>query len=188
MKKKKKSNPKKELYIFLCGLLFIPMLSFLFIQISKIVLEFNVLIGAFLRSISFVVMFLFPLIICLGCINSDIKESKKKNKKLEISFGSILTILIFGLIVLYSSLDLLDVIKDSFQGTKTIYIEEYQIEESRGGKRGPSFDIVIWYDNDGNKNELKSYELMNNYDDMGLKIKYYENLGVIESFEYLEKK
>ena len=100
---------------------------------------------------------------------------------------SILTILILGLFVLYSSLDLLDAIKDSFQGTKTIYIEEYQIEESRGGKRGPSFDIVIWYDNDGNKNELDSYEFISDYDDMGLKIKYYENLGIIESFEYVEK-
>lgn len=187
MKKKKKSNPKKELYIFFCGLIFIPMFSFLFVIISNIVIEFNVLIGAFLRSISFIVIFLFPLIICLGCINSNIKESNKKNKKLKISFVSIITILIFGLIIIYFSLDLIDVIKDCFQGTKTIYIEEYQIEESRGGRRGPRFDIVIWYDNDGNKNELKSYEFMNNYEDMGLKIKYYENLGVIKSFEYLEK-
>ena len=52
-----------------------------------------------------------------------------RTTKLEISFVSIITILIFGLIIIYFSLDLIDVIKDCFQGTKEIYIEEYKIRE-----------------------------------------------------------
>ena len=95
-------------------------------------------------------------------------------------------LLIFGAFIVYFSLDLVDVIKDCFQGTKEIYIEEYKIREIRV-RKGPDYDVVIWYDKDGNKNELDSYEFISDYDDMGLKIKYYENIGVIESFEYVEK-
>ena len=182
---KKKNDSNKELYS-IYALICAPLVSILLILISKIVIKFNVLVGIFMKDISIIIGLLIPIILVFDDFKPYISSNKKKRKKSKISFKSIIILLIFGGFIIYFSLDLVDLIKDCFQGTKEVYIEDYKTRYNRV-RKGVGYVFVSGYDKEGNKYKLDSYKFISEYEDMGLKIKYYENLSVIESFEYVEK-
>ena len=185
-KKKKKSNPKNELYMMLSNLIFIPMVMFVIVIIGNIIVDFNLLLGLIIRYFAYFLMFLFPTIEIVYLFISNVKESKRKNKKVENLYTFIIILLIFGVFMLNSLVFIIKVNLDYFKGAREVEIINYKIIEHSERKLNPGFDSFIGYDKDGNEYKLESNEYISLYDDKIIKIKYYENIKMIESFEYIK--
>lgn len=199
--KKKKANEKKlnifeifNVIIFLIILFWIPF-SYVGIVIANIVIDYNLLVGYLMRTICkiFISLPIFELFFrCLFEIKSK-KLKIPKNKTKKNSFSDYVIVLFLGLVLFYDFLDLIDIVKDWSQGTKEIYLDNYEIKYRN--RKGLSLDcyIVTYYDENGKEHELKTTQYMSLYDyeekykNSVLKIKYYENIGMFEEYEYIEK-
>ena len=171
-------------FIYNFTITFIILLPILMYILSDILLNnYNVLLGIIFGDISVIIMFLYSLIFMYCFLIPYIKKRKHFIYKLFTFFYGLISVFV----LIYFSINFVYAIVDSFQGTKELYLVKYETKDIRGRRLNPSYDVVTGYDKEGNKYKLDSYKFISEYEDMGLKIKYYENIGVIESFEYLEK-
>ena len=98
---------------------------------------------------------------------------------------NIICLLILGFLVVSSIKLLINCIKDFFIGKQEIIIKSYNISYKQN-RKSPNYYILEGTDINNNKIELESrIKIVDNKNE--IKIKYYENIKMIESFEYLEK-
>lgn len=200
MKKSHKSNKVSKTKLVLIIGLFIMICLFpifgIFMTISNILIDYNLLLGYLLRNIIIFLFLLTYFILFLLCCVKEIKLKKVNNTKNILNNGSLYIYLItifFGVSLFYEVLELIDIVKDWSYGTKEIYLDNYEIKRRSGRRLALDFYIVTYYDEDGKKHELRTtqsmglYEYEIEYENSGLRIKYYENLGMFEEYEYIEK-
>ena len=171
-------------FIYNFTITFIILLPILMYILSDILLNnYNVLLGIIIGDISVIIMFLYSLIFMCCFLIPYIKKRKHFIYKLFTFFYGLISVFV----LIYFSINFVYAIVDSFQGTKELYLVKYETKYVRGRRLNPSYDKVIGYDKEGNEYKLNSYESISDFENYGLKIKYYENIGVIESFVYIEK-
>lgn len=171
-------------FIYNFTIAFIILFPILMYIVSNILLNnYNVLLGIIIGDISVIIMFIYSLIFMYCFSIPYIKERKHFIYILFTFFQGLISVFM----LIYFSINFVYAIVDSFQGTKELYLVKYETKYVRGRRLNPSYDKVIGYDKEGNKYKLKSYEIINDFGNDGIKIKYYKNIGVIESFEYVEK-
>ena len=138
------------------------------------------LLGKFFSSFSYSVIFvpiffIFLISIFYTGFSNGLKEFVL----------NIICLLILGFLVVSSIKLLINCIKDFFIGKQEIIIKSYNISYKQN-RKSPNYYILEGTDINNNKIELESrIKIVDNKNE--IKIKYYENIKMIESFEYLEK-
>ena len=194
----KLSNSKEGFGIYiLLGIIILLPISLVGNEISDLIIDYNLLVGYIIGTVFQIISILpiFALLLYFSIVEIKSKKQKTiKNKERKTSWLIYIIVIIIGVLLFSIFKNLISGIKDSFQGTKVMYLYNYEIK--KGSKKRLSLDryFVIYFDENGEKNELSTtqymglYDYDNKYKNSILKIKYYENIKMIESFEYLGKK
>ena len=138
-------------FIYNFTITFITLLPILMYILSDILLNnYNVLLGIIIGDISVIIMFLYSLIFMYCFLIPYINKRKHFIYKLFTFFYGLISVFV----LIYFSINFVYAIVDSFQGTKELYLVEYETKYVRGRRLNPSYDVVTGYDKEGNKYKL----------------------------------
>lgn len=152
--------------VIIFGVLFLLNMVSLFL-----VINYFPLLGVYLSSFTGVLIIILMGILVL--------------KSIEGNFKMIIALLILILMILYLIKFLFSCIKDFIIGKQEIILKSFSVSYEKN-RKSPNYYILKGKDINNKKTELKSMKKILNKK-CELKIKYYKNIGWIESFEYLEK-